>query len=126
MGSAPLLYNLKLDKNDRPMQEALFSFLIPTNLDNSKVARYVRQTSIYLHFILTVPFLLFICFMDPNNDLVNEDFDNTYGNGYGYVSLNWAELELSKNPIYKYLVVGLLLGCGISAVFLDLLFTICW
>ena len=120
MGSAPLLYNLKLDKNDRPMQEALFSFLIPTNLDNSKVARYVRQTSIYLHFILTVPFLLFICFMDPNNDLVNADFDNTYG----YVSLNWADLELSKHPNYKYLVVGLSLGCGISAILVDLLFTI--
>ena len=40
-------------------------------------------------------------------------------------SLHWADLQLNQYPSYKYLAVGLSIGCGIFSVFLDLFFTIC-
>ena len=95
--------------------------LVPTYLNNNnKIARFARQGLFYLHFVLTVPILLFICFMDPK--WINFDFENDYG----VASLHWAELELSHNPRLKYLAIGLSLGCGIFSVLVDLLFTIFW
>ena len=122
--SVPLLYNLKRDYANKPIPEAfLMYYLIPTNFTNSKIARYIRQTSFYLHFVLTIPILLIIFFMDPN--FVNFDFDNDHRVVAG---LNWANLELNKpqHQNYKYLVFGLSIGCGIFSILVDLLFTIFW
>ena len=60
----PWLYGLKRDVK-QGLTAALLYFFIPTNWDNSKTARYFRQTTFYLHFVLTVPMLLFVGFIDP-------------------------------------------------------------
>ena len=90
--SVPLLYNLKRDYANKPIPEAfLMYYLIPTNFTNSKIARNIRQTSFYLHFVITIPILLIIFFMDQN--FVNFDFDNDHRIVAG---LNWADIELNK------------------------------
>ena len=113
----PILFNQERGKSKTAN---IFDFLIPAYWDNTYKARYVRQTSLYHHFAITVSFLLLICFMDPN--LVNIHFENDYG----VASLHWADLESSQNASFKYLAVGLSLGCGIFTILGDLLITICW
>ena len=61
-----------------------------------------------------------------NPHLVNIDDSNLNAAVNGILSLDWAELELSQYPIYKYLAVGLALGCGVFSVLVDLLFSIFW
>ena len=120
LSSGLQLYNIKTEYGERGAPPGMF-FLIPTNLNNNnKNARFARQGRFYLHFVITVPVLLFICFMDPK--WINFDFENDYG----VASLHWAELELSHNPRLKYLAIGLSLGCGIFSVLVDLIFTIVW
>ena len=65
LDTLPWLYGLKRDLK-QGLTAALLYFFIPTNWDNSKTARYFRQTTFYLHFVLTVPMLLFVCFIDPD------------------------------------------------------------
>ena len=64
LDTLPWLYGLKRDVK-QGLTAALLYFFIPTNWDNSKTARYFRQTTFYLHFVLTVPMLLFVGFIDP-------------------------------------------------------------
>merc|ERR1712126_551574 len=58
--------------------------------------------------------------------LVNYDDSDLNAALNGIKRLDWAELELSQYPIYKYLAVGLALGCGVFSVLVDLLFSITW
>ena len=113
------MYDMKKYTNKPGAEANLLFYLIPTNLDNAKVSRYIRQTSFYLHFIITIPILLFICFMDPIIISYKCSISDV-------CSLHWADLKLSKNINYKFLVIGLSLGCGIFAVLTDLLFNVFW
>ena len=122
--SVPLVHNMEVDQS-KQLQETMLSILVPTNLtSNSKRARHLRQASLYLHFVITVPILLCICFIDPH--LVNWDDSDLNAALNGIIRLDWAELELSQYPIYKYLAVGLALGCGVFSVLVDMLFSIFW